>query len=507
MEAEDGIIHELFAGDITHPKSKEIKEALEDLLQTSFGLCSTTVGIPIRIVKKLIIDCALVHFSQLVNYLFFYTGVTEATSPLKEHHSVSDARLLSQRQLAKPLTSIDKKSSLPVLTLFQDNLCGSNFDSAPYMLKSREAQSYVCRKKDMDGLGSQPIHHSDKLRLSSSVAYMDVASGGPKSFQITNHLSPKNMSNGKQILRESSISSNLKESASAKLFTLLPDFDYHDECREKLPPSGISRNSKRKRDEQINFLSLRDESSGETETMDINACQTWNSLPSMGEHIAWFWKKSPFDYVKSQMHAVKCDRKYPFYNDSLDFVLKTWKAGGALKCYTEFPVYCVKIGHYVKVSSSSQENSFRLNIVPISPVQKLKGQFGNLYVIIAPPTTEQNDSFVRSYFKQVDVTIALLGIVCKRRDAISKLKVEREQLVERMDSFLRVVTSIPGIDKHNANAARSRSLPGDGTRDRVLSCLADLVIKLTAFRTATGIDVTPFTPDVPSKAASMCHPI
>ncbi|KAF9613268.1 hypothetical protein IFM89_006767 [Coptis chinensis] len=41
MEVKDGIIHELFAGDITHPKSKEMKEALDDLLQTSFGLFST----------------------------------------------------------------------------------------------------------------------------------------------------------------------------------------------------------------------------------------------------------------------------------------------------------------------------------------------------------------------------------------------------------------------------------------------------------------------------------
>ncbi|KAF9593478.1 hypothetical protein IFM89_023295 [Coptis chinensis] len=53
MEAEDGIIHELFAGDIIHPKSKEIKDALEDLLHISFGLFTTTAGIPIRIVKKL----------------------------------------------------------------------------------------------------------------------------------------------------------------------------------------------------------------------------------------------------------------------------------------------------------------------------------------------------------------------------------------------------------------------------------------------------------------------
>ncbi|KAF9624881.1 hypothetical protein IFM89_015435 [Coptis chinensis] len=50
------------------------------------------------------------------------------------------------------------------------------------------------------------------------------------------------------------------------------------------------------------------------------------------------------------------------------------------------------------------------------------------------------------------VKIAHARGVCKRQDALSKLKVEREQLVERMNAFLRVVTSIPGIDKHDANA-------------------------------------------------------
>ncbi|KAF9594971.1 hypothetical protein IFM89_035541 [Coptis chinensis] len=62
MEAEDEIIHELFAGDITYPKSKEIKEALEELLQTSFGLLTTTAGTPIRIVKNLRVceDCRTV---------------------------------------------------------------------------------------------------------------------------------------------------------------------------------------------------------------------------------------------------------------------------------------------------------------------------------------------------------------------------------------------------------------------------------------------------------------
>ncbi|KAF9613325.1 hypothetical protein IFM89_006835 [Coptis chinensis] len=57
----------------------------------------------------------------------------------------------------------------------------------------------------------------------------------------------------------------------------------------------------------------------------------------------------PFDYVKSQIQKMQPNAigKYS-YSGSLDCVLKTWKAGGALKFYTEFPVYCVKIAQYVK---------------------------------------------------------------------------------------------------------------------------------------------------------------
>ena len=36
-----------------------------------------------------------------------------------------------------------------------------------------------------------------------------------------------------------------------------------------------------------------------------------------------------------------------------------------------------------------------------SRVQKLKAQFANLYVVVSLPTQEQNESFVRSYFKLV----------------------------------------------------------------------------------------------------------
>ncbi|KAK3014985.1 hypothetical protein RJ639_009286 [Escallonia herrerae] len=159
------------------------------------------------------------------------------------------------------------------------------------------------------------------------------------------------------------------------------------------------------------------------------------------------------------------------------------------------------------ISCFLSANSFRLNFVPIAPVttvlnssstlvqfitraltsttlfagfylqlwrvQKLKGQFAHLYVVVTLPTKEQNDSFVRSYFTydlelgrptflpvqdlemgfEKIVKIAHARGVCKRQDAISKLKAEREKSVQTMDRFLRVVTAIPGVDNHDANSA------------------------------------------------------
>ncbi|XP_027091582.1 protein PARTING DANCERS homolog [Coffea arabica] len=154
------------------------------------------------------------------------------------------------------------------------------------------------------------------------------------------------------------------------------------------------------------------------------------------------------------------------------------------------------------ISCFLSANSFRLNIVPIAPdfifncgglsiafifvtnwdsnltasvftrVQKLKEQFAHLYVVVNLPTEEQNDSFVRSYFKsdmefgrptfmpvldtemgfEKILKIALARGIAKRQDAISKLKADRERSVQTMDAYLRVVTSIPGIDSHDANA-------------------------------------------------------
>ncbi|XP_068649143.1 protein PARTING DANCERS homolog [Aristolochia californica] len=158
------------------------------------------------------------------------------------------------------------------------------------------------------------------------------------------------------------------------------------------------------------------------------------------------------------------------------------------------------------ISSFLSSNSYRLNFLPIAPdfifnnggqsvafvfvtswisetmnhifsrILKLKGQFKHLYIIVSVPTREQNDSFVRSYFKngmefgkpvfvfvqdlemgfEKIVKIAHVYGVLRRTDAVSKLRIEhkilkREKSVENIDTFVKVITSIPGINKHDAN--------------------------------------------------------
>ncbi|GAB4861188.1 hypothetical protein Ancab_036345 [Ancistrocladus abbreviatus] len=139
------------------------------------------------------------------------------------------------------------------------------------------------------------------------------------------------------------------------------------------------------------------------------------------------------------------------------------------------------------ISSFLSANSFRLNIVPIasdfifncgglsvafvfvtnwdssttsliySRVLKLKEQFAHLYVVVTLPTEEQNDSFVRSYFKSgVDigrptfvpvqdlemgfekiVKIAHARGVCKRQDVVNRMKAELNQAIGSIEAIAR----------------------------------------------------------------------
>lgn len=61
----------------------------------------------------------------------------------------------------------------------------------------------------------------------------------------------------------------------------------------------------------------------------------------------------PFDYVKTQIQKMQPDAEGKFpYSGSLDCAMKTLKAGGPLKFYTGFPVYCVRIAPHVMVYHS-----------------------------------------------------------------------------------------------------------------------------------------------------------
>ncbi|KNA13320.1 hypothetical protein SOVF_115960 [Spinacia oleracea] len=154
------------------------------------------------------------------------------------------------------------------------------------------------------------------------------------------------------------------------------------------------------------------------------------------------------------------------------------------------------------ISTFLSANSFKLNIVPIDPdfifncggvsvaivfvtswdpnrasqmysrVHKLKEQFAYLYVVVTIPTEELNESFIDSYFASgIDIGrptfISVLDMemgfekivkivhvrgVCKKQDVVARMKAERIKAVQGMDAFLRVVTSIPGIDNHDANS-------------------------------------------------------
>ncbi|KAK6937946.1 hypothetical protein RJ641_031454 [Dillenia turbinata] len=154
------------------------------------------------------------------------------------------------------------------------------------------------------------------------------------------------------------------------------------------------------------------------------------------------------------------------------------------------------------ISSFLGSNSFRLHIVQIAPdfifncgglsmafvfitnwdvnnsafilnrVRNLKGQFANFYVVVSLPARDQNDSFVRFYFKytmevgrptfmpvqdiemgfEKIVKIAIARGVGKKQGLPSRMKSEKEQSVQMMDHFLKVITSIPGIDNHDAYA-------------------------------------------------------
>ncbi|ONH89654.1 hypothetical protein PRUPE_8G007100 [Prunus persica] len=122
------------------------------------------------------------------------------------------------------------------------------------------------------------------------------------------------------------------------------------------------------------------------------------------------------------------------------------------------------------ISTFLTANAFRLNFVPIAPdfifncggssvafifvtsldptsISQIFGRFG---MELGKPTFVLVKDLEMGFEKMVK--IAHSRGVCKREDATAKLKAERKQTVQAVNVFQRVVTSIPGIDNHDANA-------------------------------------------------------
>ncbi|KAL5654645.1 hypothetical protein ACJX0J_033964, partial [Zea mays] len=140
-----------------------------------------------------------------------------------------------------------------------------------------------------------------------------------------------------------------------------------------------------------------------------------------------------------------------------------------------------------------------------SRVTTLKRQFKYLYVVVVVRSAEQNESFNQSYFKygmelgcptfvpvcdpamgfEKIVRIAHARGVCKQKDNIATMRIEREQAVQCMDAFLRVLTSIPGIDSHDANALAQAI----GSIEAIAKASKEFILENTDLSTEKGSTV------------------
>ncbi|XP_057865149.1 protein PARTING DANCERS homolog isoform X2 [Cryptomeria japonica] len=102
-------------------------------------------------------------------------------------------------------------------------------------------------------------------------------------------------------------------------------------------------------------------------------------------------------------------------------------------------------------------------------IEKMRSQFGNLYVIASICTEEDNQAFIRSYFKsgvalqkpafvavrdpcmgfEKMLKLALIHGEIKRHDVAAKI--QTETFLESVEACIQVLTAIPGIDTHDAH--------------------------------------------------------
>ncbi|PHT67996.1 hypothetical protein T459_27483 [Capsicum annuum] len=142
--------------------------------------------------------------------------------------------------------------------------------------------------------------------------------------------------------------------------------------------------------------------------------------------------------------------------------------------------------------------------------QKLKEQFANFYVVITLPTREQNDALIYSYIKYgmqpgrptfVPVRDLEMGFekimkiahargACKRQDALAKIKAE-EKSVQAMEIYVQVVTSIPGVDSHDANVLNQTI----GSIEAIAKSSKEYILETTDLSPTTAETITSFFRD------------
>ncbi|KAF3663244.1 putative LOB domain-containing protein 24-like [Capsicum annuum] len=143
--------------------------------------------------------------------------------------------------------------------------------------------------------------------------------------------------------------------------------------------------------------------------------------------------------------------------------------------------------------------------------QKLKEQFANFYVVITLPTREQNDALIYSYIKYgmqpgrptfVPVRDLEMGFekimkiahargACKRQDALAKIKAEKEKSVQAMEIYVQVVTSIPGVDSHDANVLNQTI----GSIEAIAKSSKEYILETTDLSPTTAETITSFFRD------------
>ena len=205
----------------------------------------------------------------------------------------SGKSLLSQKDAAlllhDPLTSSNQQSSF-IGKQYQN----MQNHSGMWLSSSQSSPPKETKSENLyHGCYSLPrlphsVHDVETMRIYTTVDSKEGSSRGPsKLSQTTRHFlitkkTDVNLSDGGQMFRESTVSTKFKRKTFTELLSLSPDFQFHVQQGVKLQPLESSADSDGKENlRDVNAaVGLKNESSTETDTMDMDAFQE-NHLSGM----------------------------------------------------------------------------------------------------------------------------------------------------------------------------------------------------------------------------------